>query len=232
MPQIVWLTAKHPPQNGGLARSSGRIVNSLRDRGQAVTVLHLSASGNPSPATQGLTIIPDRESLAEPERLFWIYKDKLQGNILIGCGGNQAGYYAALWACWLNSRSLVLLRGNDFEKLICNVKQAWLTHFILQQADIVGAVSTEMAKRIKTLRTKPVIYTPNSIDLNEWGFLQSDYEKALRWRKTHCTKQKPVITMIGELKSKKGLDLALTLFTAFGFHKSAYLVTVGSFSDR
>ncbi|OQY57982.1 MAG: hypothetical protein B6245_14235 [Desulfobacteraceae bacterium 4572_88] len=231
--KIMWITSRHPPKSGGLAQSSGRIVNSLRDRGHAVTVLHLSRGMSPyDPATQGMVIVPDAKSLAEPERLFWICQNVLKDSVLIGFGGNQAGYYAALWAGWLGQKSMVLFRGNDFEKLVHDPKQSWMVHFILHHAGAVGAVSREMARRIRTMTRKPVVFTPNSIDPEAWGFLTQDWEKAQMWRKEHLAKDKPVIAMIGELKSKKGLDAALKLFTSFGFRERAVLLTVGAVPEH
>lgn len=227
--KIVWITTKHPPKSGGLAQSSGRIVNSLRDRGHIVIVLHLSRDGDPfDPKTQGMVIVPDEQSLAEPERLFWIYKDMLKDALLIGFGGNQAGYYAVLWAMWLRTKSLVLFRGNDFEKLAHDTKQSWLLHFILHHVTVLGAVSREMADRIRSMTRKPVYFTPNSIDSESWCFLKQDIEKSDEWRKQYLPAAKPVIAMIGELKSKKGLDLALSLYTSFGFRERAVLLTVGA----
>ncbi len=226
--RIVWITTQHPPKSGGLAQSSGRITASLRRRGHSVTVLHLSRKvPRLDPQRQGLVIVPKPADLAEPERIFWANQVLLSNRLLVGFGGNAAGYYAALWANWLGTRSLVLFRGNDFEKQVHDTKQSWLTHFILTHAHAVGAVSQEMVRRIQTLRQGPVLYTPNSIDMNEWQALASDRQKAQDFKKAHFPLDQPVIGMFGELKSKKGLALARTLFAELGFAERAYLLTVG-----
>lgn len=226
--RIVWITTQHPPKSGGLAQSSGRITASLRKRGHLLTVLHLSRKvPRLDPLRQGLVIVPEPADLAEPERIFWDHQDLLSQSLLVGFGGNPAGYYAALWAGWLGTKSLVLFRGNDFEKLIHDTKQSWLTHFILTHANGVGAVSREMVCRIQTLRQGPVWYTPNSIDMNEWQALASDRQKARDFKKARFPLDRPVIGMFGELKSKKGLALAKTLFAELGLGDRAYLLTVG-----
>ena len=228
---IVWITTKHPPVKGGMAQSSYRLVNSLRDRGHAVTVMHLSGQPHPDPVdppVEDRLISTDSLSSAEPERLFWHHHKRLKQALLVGFGGDRAGYYAALWARWLNTRAVVLFRGNDFDRIIHNWKKAWMTHFILEQADIVGAVTNEMVSRIKTLRTKPTVYTPNGIHADEWAVLDGDKQKADQWRRENLQSQKPVIAMFGQLKSKKGVDLALSLFASFGFRERAYLLTVGT----
>ncbi|MCP4217550.1 MAG: glycosyltransferase family 4 protein [bacterium] len=265
MANITWITTKHPPDRGGMAQSSARLTESLKDRGHKVTVFHLSepATQAGSPATQGGAssqeetgaegndaatqpppppkkkspppllqqegvIRADGAALAEPERLFWLHQNIFKDSILVGFGGDAAGYYAALWARWLKNKSLVMFRGNDFDRNIHNMKRSWMTHFILQQAELVGAVSTEMVERISTIRDKPTFFTPNSIDTEEWVLFACEKEKARAWRKENLPQDKPVIGMFGELKTKKGLDIAHALFTTFHFQERAYLLTVGS----
>ena len=40
--KLTWVTSRHPPDIGGMACSSDRLVNSLRDRGHTVHVIHLT----------------------------------------------------------------------------------------------------------------------------------------------------------------------------------------------
>ncbi len=228
---IFWITANHPPDTGGMARSSERIVNGLRDRGHAVTVLHLTESECSGAADNGLVVTSGARYQDEPERLFWQHRDAMAGSVIIGFGGNHAGYYAALWARWLKEKSFILYRGNDFDRIIHDLKRGWITHAILRNADLVGAVSTEMAARIRVLREKPVIFTPNSVELSEWTLLRSDAAGSKQFRETICQKGKKIIAMFGDLKSKKGLDMAHALFTTYGFQERAVLLTVGNVSE-
>ena len=152
-------------------------------------------------------------------------------SILIGFGGDQPGYLATLWAKWLDLKSFVLFRGNDFERVIHDAKRAWITHFVLNHADIVGVVSQEMTARIRILRSGRTVYTPNSIDPAEWTFFESDLNKAKIWREQNVPDGKPVVGIIGQLKSKKGLDLALTLLSSPEFREKVHLLTVGDIPD-
>ncbi|HPL15148.1 MAG TPA: glycosyltransferase family 4 protein [Spirochaetota bacterium] len=228
---IFWITSNHPPDTGGMARSSERIVNGLRDRGHAVTVLHLSENDYPEAADNGLVVTSGSRYQSEPERLFWHYRDAMAKSMIAGFGGNHAGYYAVIWARWLKTKSLVLYRGNDFDRIIHDLKRGWITHAILDNADLVGAVSTEMASRIRTLREKPVLYTPNSVEPAEWTLLKTDIVKSEKFRDSMGRGEKSVIAMFGDLKSKKGLDIALALFTTYEFRERAMLLTVGTISD-
>ncbi|MFC1849819.1 glycosyltransferase family 4 protein [candidate division CSSED10-310 bacterium] len=230
--KIIWLTTRFPPDPGGMACSAQRLVNSLTDNEHHVNVLHLTQSTQRNiPDNQNRVITIAENSLGALEKVFWQHQDLFQDALFVGFGGNIAGYLAVLWARWLHKRSVVLFRGNDFDRLIHNPKRAWITHFILEQAAGIGAVSNEMVHRIQTLRTGLTKFTPNSIDLTEWTFLDRDLSLAAQWRQDHVLNDRPVVGMFGELKYKKGLDLALQLFTSFEFRKRAYLLTVGKVSD-
>lgn len=228
-----------------MASSSGRLVNSLRDRGHTVHVIHLMSNprqtfaaaqklavGNPILDNWNRVLTTGINAPLEPERLFWSCRKKMIDSILIGFGGDQPGYLATLWAKWLDLKSFVLFRGNDFERVIHDAKRAWITHFVLNHADIVGTVSQEMAARIRTLRSGRTVYTPNSIDTAEWTFFESDLNKANVWREQHVLNNKPVVGIIGQLKSKKGLDLALTLLSSPDFREKVHLLTVGDIPEE
>ena len=153
-------------------------------------------------------------------------------SILVGFGGDQPGYLATLWAKWLDLKSFILFRGNDFERVIHDAKRAWITHFVLNHADSVGAVSQEMTARIRTLRSGRTVYTPNSIDTAEWTFFESDLNKAKIWREQNVPDDKPVVGLIGQLKYKKGLDLALMLLSSPEFRENVHLLTVGDIPEK
>jgi len=242
--KLTWVTSRHPPDIGGMACSSDRLVNSLRDRGHTVHVIHLTRNpGQTFSVAQkqalGNTVLDNWNRVLtiginaplEPERLFWSCRKIMADSILIGFGGDQPGYLATLWAKWLDLKSFVLFRGNDFERVIHDAKRAWITHFVLNHADIVGVVSQEMTARIRILRSGRTVYTPNSIDPAEWTFFESDLNKAKIWREQNVPDGKPVVGIIGQLKSKKGLDLALTLLSSPEFREKVHLLTVGDIPD-
>ena len=232
--QLIWLTQRYTPDKGGMAVSSARLVQGLRDQGHSVKVIHLTHSsaqmaksslGNRHHSQRVITVNVDLAGGAEA--VFWQLHKELESSLLIGFGGTLPGYLACLWAQWLGTRSMVLLRGNDFEKRIHDLKQGWISHYILDHADIVGCVSNEMTQRVKTMRSLPTVFTPNSIDLDHWSFLDKDHEQSQAWRQSCHLNGKPVVGMVGQLKSKKGLDVAQALFSTYGFGERACLLTVG-----
>jgi len=238
---ITWLTMRHPPDVGGMACSSGRLVNGLRDRGHSVFVVHLTndpvavwdtarkeAAGNCLFDNWNREVTSGINAPIEPERIFWTFRKQMADSVLVGFGGDLPGYLATLWGKWLSLKSVVLFRGNDFERVIHDGKRAWLTHFVLQQADVVGAVSREMAARIAMFRPQGrTIYTPNSIDPTEWAFLPIDLRRAAEWRNVHLADGRPVIAMIGQLKTKKGLELAAQVLASPPFAQNVHFLTVG-----
>jgi glycosyltransferase involved in cell wall biosynthesis len=204
-----------------MAESSGRIVNSLKGRGHAVNVIHLGAA-------PGLRPSDENSSAEDSAELFAVRRGEMDGAILVGFGGGVEGYMATLWAKWLYLKSVVMFRGNDFERGVHDMRRGWVTHFILNEADVVCAVSGEMAARIRALRKNgQAFHTPNGIDAGDWVYLESDRINAAKWKKEYLPDDRPVVGLFGQLKRKKGLDLAISLFTAGGFGKKAYLMTVG-----
>jgi glycosyltransferase involved in cell wall biosynthesis len=214
-----------------MANSSGRLVDGLRDRGHELLVVHLSPErpGAPLPSPER-TLVAGVNAPAEPERLFWHLRSRMEGSLVVGFGGDLAGYLAVLWARFLGTRSAVLFRGNDFEKGLHDPRRAFATTFALERADLVGAVSREMADRARSLRGREVLYTPNGIPLDDWRVFESDRTAAAAWRGGSVPAGHDVVGIFGQLKQKKGLDTALTLFGRLGFGARARLLTVGELS--
>ena len=234
--KITWITARHRPDVGGMACSSTRLVNSLRDQGHQVQVIHLCRHPERAVAkthenwqrvlTSGIN------APIEPERLFWTAHPRMADSVLVGFGGDQPGYLAILWAAWLHLKSCVLFRGNDFERVIHDAKRAWLTHFVLTHADVVGAVSQEMLARIRILRRGRSVYTPNGIDPTAWTLFGADMQQAAHWKAKHVPQGRLVVGMFGQLKSKKGLGVALSLLDAPELRERICLLTVGDIPEN
>jgi glycosyltransferase involved in cell wall biosynthesis len=228
--RLTWITNLFPPDKGGMSTSAGRIVHTLRDRGHSVTVVRLSSpedadtvnsvsAGNENPAL--IT------STGDHERIFFSLRRSLEGTTLIGFGGDMPAYLAVLWGKWLGTKSVALFRGNDLDRLLHDARRAWLVHFVLANADMAGAVATEMVARIKTLRDKPTVFTPNSIDTEDWAVFEKDRDTARRLREQHNTAERKVIGVFGQLKHKKGVDLAMDILEYPPLQSRPFLMTVG-----
>jgi glycosyltransferase involved in cell wall biosynthesis len=210
-----------------MAVSSARLVDSLRDRGRRVTTLQLR------PPADRFVLSSDGLDWScsgwqgEAERLFFLKRSDMEGKILVGFGGWTAGYLASLWGRWLGCPSLVLFRGNDLDRLIHDPRQGWMVHRTLEMASVAGGVSTEMCARLAALRTGPVVFTPIGIDPREWELFPRDAAAAMAVRQHHAADGRPLVGMFGQLKGKKGLSIAVTVFRDYGVHRLGRLMTVG-----
>jgi len=236
--KITWITEKHPPDKGGMAVSSERITDHLRKFGVSLNILHLSRNSlnetgkNREKETVILrnfhgTKIRGFNTPFEPEKIFWDHYYTLSNSHIAGFGGDLSGYYATLWAKWTGKKSIVFFRGNDFEKVIHDSKRGWLVHFVLENADLVFTVTGEMKKRIDCLRKKRTVFLPNGIDANEWKIFDSERDEIAALRKEAGLKEKKIIGLFGHLKTKKGLDFTINLFTYPQIRENFSLLTVG-----
>ncbi len=232
MARIVWITERHGPDGGGMAVSSTRLVNALRDRGHSLTVLHLS-KGSPETVDAAFRL-RDREGhwraegwQGELERLFFLKRRSLEGCLPVGFGGGIPGYLATLWGTWLGTPSVAMFRGNDLDRLSHDPGRGWMVHHTVGRADLVCAVSSEMRSRIAAMREGPVLFTPVGIIPEEWISFPSDLEAAAALRTRHAPDGRPLVGIFGRLKYKKGLSTAIRVFRDYGMGSRARLLTVG-----
>lgn len=218
-----------------MAVSSTRLVNSLRDRGHSLTVLHLKR-GTTRDCKPFRLVELEGDWLAEgwqgdAEQIFFLKRRAMQGALLIGFGGGIPGYLASLWGSWLGSPSAVLFRGNDLDRLIHDSGRGWLVHQTLRLAGLVCAVSSEMTARIATLRLAPILFTPLGIIPEVWHIFPGDQEEASALRSRISPAGKPLVGIFGQLKYKKGLRTAISVFRDHGCSRHARLLTVGELPE-
>lgn len=232
MMRILWITERHSPDSGGMAVSSTRLVNAMRDRGHSLTVLHLMNRSSADEAVPFRLVDMEGHWCAEGwngemERLFFMKRRAMQGCLLLGFGGGMPGYLASLWGKWLGAPSIAMFRGNDLDRLSHDPNRGWVVHETMRQADLVCAVSGEMRARIAGMREGPVLFTPVGIIPDEWSAFPSDHEAAAALRARHAPDGRPLVGIFGHLKYKKGLSMAIEVFRNYGVGKYARLFTVG-----
>ncbi len=236
MARIIWITEQHGPARGGMAVSSTRLVNSLRDRGHSLTVLHLTKL----PAVNGDDAFrfEDLEgnwkavnAHQDLERLFFLKRRAMEGSILVGFGGILPGYLATLWGQWLGSPSVVMFRGNDLDRSSHDPSRAFMVHYAIERADLVCAVARDMVLRLKAMRNGPVLYTPVGIIPDDWSIFPSDHESAVRLRAQYSPDSRLLVGIFGQLKYKKGLSTAFDVFRNYGISRRARVLSVGDIPE-
>ncbi len=236
MARITWITEQHNPSGGGMAVSSRRLVNSLRDRGHSVTVLHLikKSTGDGDNAFRfedlegHFTAINAHDDL---ERLFFLKRRAMEGCVLVGFGGGIPGYLAVLWGQWLKTPSAVMFRGNDLDRLTHDPSRGWMVNFAIERAGLVCAVARDMASRIERMSGRQVLFTPVGIIPEEWSTFPSDEDHALSLRARYSPDGRPLVGVFGQLKYKKGLPVAIDVFHSYGMGRHARLLTVGDIPE-
>ncbi len=232
MARITWITEQFSPGGGGMAVSSRRLVNSLRDRGHSLNVLHLikkrDNGGNDGFIFEDLdgtwSAINAHDDL---ERLFFLKRRAMEGSILVGFGGGIPGYLAALWGKWLQVPGVVMFRGNDLDRLSHDPSRGWMVNFAIERSDLVCAVARDMASRIEGMSGRPALFTPVGIIPGTWKIFPPDEDAARRLRAKYSPDGRPLVGIFGHLKYKKGLSVVADVFENYGLGRRARLLAVG-----
>ena len=167
-PHILWLTEHFPPGQGGMAESCARIVDSLRDGGLKLTLVHLT--GRPGqdrlePAATGQTLLFSRD--ADPAHTLlrlWERLERLHARDpftqVVAFGGFLPLLGAPTFAAGWHIPLVVLLRGNDFDTGIFDP---------LRRPMLLEALSRATGWPL-SVRTKPVGFGPSCPDSIRSGF--------------------------------------------------------------
>lgn len=229
-PRLLWITEHYPPVRGGMATSCARQVRELRRTGHAVDVLVLGGTTFETISRDGGTdwFVPLHQEDGLAAHLAYSLLEAPYSAI-IGFGASVAGYYAVTYAAWQNTRSVVLIRGNDLDRdWFLPSKSPWL-HEALSRANALGAVTPQKVERLQRLYpSQTVAWTPNAIDLSRWEALPADLRRRDEIRGLLRAEGKKVIGLFGELKAKKRIPWWLEAVRDHGLLDDIRLLVVGS----
>ena len=255
MPQgnrILWVTLRHPPLGGGMAVSSGRLVENLRARS---VDLDVAAFVDPSPRFNVQTVFRDhgtdylisrptrqaRPGLAAQStyRLLEAEHHRRPYTQVVGFGAGLAGYLAVIYAAWLGCPALVLVRGNDLDEDLFDPGRGYWVRESLERAAMIGAVSPDMVRRIKALFPEKIaVFLANGINAEEWRLLPEDRLRSQDIRRQVaeiCPEPidgRVVFGLFGELKYKKGIGFWLGALREAGLNHRLALLVVGKRLDE
>jgi glycogen(starch) synthase len=241
-PRILWITERYPPLGGGMAVSCARQVDELRRLGLPLDVIAFTDS-EPGAAVRTIprdggsdwhfSLAPQRGLTA---RRAWHLTDiehkRRSYTFVVGFGAGLPGYLASTFAAWLGCPSLVLARGNDFDTDWFDPHRGAWVREALSRATTIGAVSPEMADRIRALYPAgTVLFVPNGVDPRSLKLLPSDDRVRDEVRERLVDNGQKVIGLFGELKEKKGVPLWLGALRDTGLMDRAGLLFVGKWID-
>lgn len=213
--KIALLSEKYTPDIGGLAISAGRLSRLLASAGYSVRVFAPTSNLLPSEKRilvhEGVTVnrfgahkrVDD--TLVDWFELIVEEHKREPFNVLHGYFLPQAGFAAAYAGKYLNTPSVVSIRGNDIERAAFDPSRFSHVMYALQNANAVTANANELAKKAKAFVEREVILIPNGIDTDCFKPMPKNETLA----ETLGLGNLPVIGFAGELRQKKGMKMLL-----------------------
>jgi len=229
--RILWLTENYPPQRGGMAQSCDRIIDGLRKNGYWIDVLHFYDRGNVLQTIQQLngtyTVLPVDESEAHTLNIAWNFVQHIPAQALVCFGGYLPVLAAPVFAQWLSTPLITLLRGNDFDSAIFTSRKRDLLRDAIVASQKICVVASDKVEKInKLFPGASVKYIPNGITIAEWNPTPSETNFATAW-KTENVGDKLCIGIFGQLKAKKGVDFFVRALAAVSWKNQTHLLLVG-----
>ncbi len=238
--KLLWITERFPPDIGGVARSSGRIVRSLNTLGISVDVVTWSRYLSP-----GEVLPPETTSVENTQLrvhrlglyrhwdmtlphtlnlLDWLHNqqqyDAIWGHYLFPAG------FVATWFAQLNNlSSIVSARGNDMDRGMFPPGDFSRLQWTLTNATQITAVSKEMAKKVEVLSCRPAKVLPNVVDTKIFN-PGTDRQNTLR-ASLGILPEEAVLGFSGELREKKGQRFLLQALSEVRENRPACLLIIG-----
>jgi len=241
--RLLWITERFPPDIGGVARSSGRIVRSLAALGISVDVLTWSRYLEPG------EILPPEASQINSERvrvhrvgmyrnwdmtmphtlnlLDWLHSTQ-QFDVIWGHYLFPSGFVAAWFAKLNGIASVVSARGNDVDRGMFPPGDFSRLQWTLANADVVTAVSQEMAHKVEALGNRTVRVLPNVVNGDIFGVAPVSTESEAELRDSlGIVPEEIVLGFSGELREKKGQRFLLQALSEVRAQRPACLLIMG-----
>lgn len=233
--RLCLIAERFPPDIGGLARSGARTAEALARVGVEVTVLAFTRAERPGALRterlpSGVTVhrfglfanldLSLQHALNLLEHLHREATfDAFWGHYLF-----PAGFLAVLAAELMGARSTVSARGNDVDRMIFPPGDFARLKWTLERADLVTAVSEELAKKIAIVARRPAETIPNAVDLGRFCGGPSD---PARRAELGIAPEEAVLGFCGELRHKKGFPFLLEALSHVRADRPACLLVIG-----
>ena len=255
--KVCLITFQYPPIVGGISSAVTRISQNLARAGVEI---HIVAPGK---LKLGEQVIPEQEGSTTVHRTFpalSLYDgDALElqdvGDYIISLHQKHSfdlihsffvmppGLVGVLAAKEIKCPVIVSIRGSDVQRLRYSLSTQSTLRWVLEQADVVTSVTTELLERAKDIAQIKEGYAvanafdPTIFDKRDLQDLSKDQDfKRRLFIKTFLKVRKkytPIIGTVGAIRHVKGFDVLLDAFVMFRerFPK-AHLLAVGSIIDN
>jgi glycogen(starch) synthase len=238
--RLLFLTENHPPDRGGMAESSDRIVRGLVRAGVAVDLVHFdrraATASHRATGSGSLTRVPPDADVPHALNLLW---NRLQQGIdlhsvthVVAFGGALPMIAAPVFAAWMERPLVTLLRGNELDLGIFDPRRRPMLDDALRRSSAVCTVTTGQARKVAALHPEVTPHVvANGIDLDLWQATEADRARAAGWRAQHVQGSRRVLGFFGHLKSKKGVAFFLDALLRSGLGDRFHLLLVGEVDE-
>jgi glycosyltransferase involved in cell wall biosynthesis len=234
--RILWLTENYPPRRGGMAQACDRIVSNLRSHELQTDVAFFSAGARRHKTVDQqngrFMTIPVSGNPGHDLNCFWnlLQQEHLTNSYssIVAFGGNYPIIALPVFKAWMHCSSVLMLRGNDLDLGIFTPSRRGILENAIGSADAVCVLSLDQQKKVTTLfPNAPVFHIANGIDRQTWHTEECDCVAAKSWRTAEVTGERITIGIIGQLKSKKGIDFLLENVLSAGLHDRFHFFMIG-----
>lgn len=233
--RLLFLTQRFPPDIGGVARSSSRIASAIAGLGVEVEAVVWTRQLPPGALETralaerltvhrvGLYAAQDSAFQHTLSVLEWLHGER-RLDAVWGHFVHPSGFLAALFAGLHRLPCTVSARGNDLDALLFPPGDFARLQWTLQRAQLVTAVSEELARKARLLTGAEVAVLPNAVDLATFAPRPPDPGLCARWG---IGPQELVLGFSGELRHKKGAEFLLDALRAVRAVRPACLLLIG-----
>ncbi|WP_428243605.1 glycosyltransferase family 4 protein [Gynuella sp.] len=233
---LLWLTQNYHPQQGGMAQSCDRIVSGLRKRGWRIDLVHFSSRWTELVSQKKLAGMdircPLEADINHTLNCLWCalpYLGSGEYDGIVAFGGYVPMLAAPVFAAWLQKPLFTLIRGNDFDTAVFDVKRVGMLERALKASSRVVVVSQDKQARIAGLWPEVAVeWIANGIDHESWQPLSSDRDQAAALRdQWQENRNVTVLGMFGHIKRKKGGGYFIDALLRSGRASEVHLLVVG-----
>jgi glycosyltransferase involved in cell wall biosynthesis len=190
-------------RKGGLSTSVNRITAEMSLFGNEVAVFSTGLSESKSSLLNTKDIFTGTQMMEITEKAISEIKS-FKPDLVVGYYGSSAAYCAVAAARFCETKVVACLRGNDINRDFFSVLNSPKLSFVIQFADAVTCVSSEMKQKVKAWYNREAHFIANSVNKNVFF---SDDEAALLLKQEWGLDDLPVVGIFGEFKNSRGLSL-------------------------